>query len=123
MKYAILPGLASTLPRCSSHLDAVCSPSLDRPLNTEESVRLEALIASMSSRLRPLCAEWPETNFNEMVRELAEITLRYEGQATPTASECAAMDLLAAQTKEMLEKRRAAGQWAVKRSAEDISAD
>lgn len=58
-----------------------------------------------------------------MVKELAEITLRYEGQATPTASECAAMNLLAARTKEMLEKRRAARQWALKRPADGISAN
>lgn len=59
-----------------------------------------------------MCAEWPESRFNQMVKELAEITLRYEGQATPTASECAAMDLLAARTKEMTEKEKSDRQWA-----------
>lgn len=36
----------------------------------------------MSNRLRPLCADWPDDVFNEMVRRLAEITLKYEGDAT-----------------------------------------
>jgi hypothetical protein len=45
----------------------------------ETSRRRAALIASMHTRLRPLCAEWPEPAFQEMVERLADITLRYEG--------------------------------------------
>jgi hypothetical protein len=48
----------------------------------ENPVRVDALVETMAARLRPLCADWPEDAFNEMVRSLAEITVKYEGVAT-----------------------------------------
>lgn len=48
-------------------------------LPQDETFRLETLIAHMTPRLRPICAEWPEEVFSAMVRRLAEITLKYEG--------------------------------------------
>ena len=44
--------------------------------------RLEALRDNIAARLRPLCFDWPEQQFAEMVDHIAEITLKYEGRGS-----------------------------------------
>ena len=61
-------------------------------MSREDSPRVRSLIHSMTKRLRPLCSEWPEDHFNEMVRNLAEITLKYEGRITPNTCDTALSD-------------------------------
>lgn len=34
--------------------------------------------AELAARLRPVCAQWPQELFDEMVERLAEITLKYD---------------------------------------------
>lgn len=65
--------------------------------------RQQALIASMTDRLRPLCQEWPEEEFKSMVEQLAAITLKYEGQSTVGTYDRRTTDRLLAELKESLE--------------------
>ena len=65
--------------------------------------RREALIENMSSRLRPLCADWPDDAFHEMVKRLADITLKYEGRATTAIYDRRATDSLRGDVRTMLD--------------------
>lgn len=58
---------------------------------------------NMSGRLRPLCTDWPEDVFNEMVRRLAEITLKYESTATTGIYDRRASDSLRGELRTMLD--------------------
>jgi hypothetical protein len=73
-------------------------------MTTEDSERLEQLVATISARLRPLCAEWPEDAFTEMVRGLAAITLRYEGKGTGVIYDRRTTDRLLEEMKNALDK-------------------
>ena len=42
------------------------------------STRLAELRAHVAERLRPICADWPDELFDEMVESIATITLKYE---------------------------------------------
>lgn len=53
-------------------------------MSQDDSLRLDELIVSLRHRLRPVCSDWPEDMFEEVVRELAVITMKYEGSATPS---------------------------------------
>ncbi|HYC50152.1 MAG TPA: hypothetical protein VEB19_03490 [Gemmatimonadaceae bacterium] len=37
----------------------------------------DALIADLSRRLRPMCAEWPEHEFIELIERIADVTMKY----------------------------------------------
>jgi hypothetical protein len=49
--------------------------------------RREQLVAEIAARLRRVCPDMPEDHFAAMVQDMAAITLKYEGHATPTAYE------------------------------------
>jgi hypothetical protein len=38
----------------------------------------EAIVADLIRRLRPVCADWSEQEFTEMVEHLADITWKYQ---------------------------------------------
>lgn len=76
-------------------------------MTQDETFRLETLIAHMTHRLRPICAEWPEKVFSTMVRRLAEITLKYEGNATRGQYDRRSTDGLMAELKGALEESAA----------------
>ena len=40
----------------------------------------DQLIAELTARLRPVCADWPEEHFEQMVKEMVDVRLRFEGQ-------------------------------------------
>jgi hypothetical protein len=71
---------------------------------TDQSRRRKALIESMTARLRPLCSEWPEDVFAEMVRHLADITIKYEGNALIEGYDRRTSDRLLSDMREMLQK-------------------
>ena len=37
-----------------------------------------AMVADLTRRLRPVCENWPDAVFTEMVERLADITVRYD---------------------------------------------
>ena len=43
-----------------------------------------ALIKGISKRLRPVCSRMPTVEFDAMVREMADIELKYADHAAPT---------------------------------------
>lgn len=61
-------------------------------------------MADIADRLRPLCVGWPEESFNEMVRGLAAVTLKYEGHATTGTYDRRSTDRLVAELKDALER-------------------
>lgn len=76
-------------------------------METREDVRLRALKADISARLRPVCADWPAERFDSMVERLASITLRYI--SSPVGSyDRRATDRLVQELKETLERSEAA---------------
>lgn len=46
--------------------------------------RLTALRAEIAARLKPVCEQWPDGLFNDMVEGLAQITMKYD-HAEPTS--------------------------------------
>lgn len=49
-----------------------------------EPTRREQLLVGIATRLRRMCADMPPEHFEPMVHDIARITSRYEGGATPT---------------------------------------
>lgn len=70
----------------------------------DEQLRLDELVDNLRVRLRPVCADWPEDMFEEVVRELAAITLKYEGSATPSLYDRRRTDRLVADLKDIVER-------------------
>jgi hypothetical protein len=56
--------------------------------------RHEQLLDEISARLRRVCPDMPEEHFRERVHEVARITYKYEGRATPTLNELLLMQRL-----------------------------
>jgi hypothetical protein len=57
----------------------------------------------LARRLRPVCSQWPEEQFNQMVERLAEITIKYDrGFAMPYDRR--ATDRLVADLRGVLER-------------------
>jgi hypothetical protein len=74
----------------------------------DEALRRDVLIASLTARLRPLCSEWPDAVFTEMVQHLADITIKYDTVAPiGTPYDRRTTDRLVADLHEMLEKSEA----------------
>jgi hypothetical protein len=73
---------------------------------TEADAR-RVIIAELTARLRPVCLQWPQQLFDEMVDRLAEITLKYDrGFATPSYDR-RSTDRLVADLKIALEQSKA----------------
>lgn len=70
----------------------------------DDDVRIAAISASIAGRLRSVCAHWPEPLFDEMVRGLAQITLKYEGEVTAGTYDRRTTDRLVTELKAALER-------------------
>jgi hypothetical protein len=46
--------------------------------------RRAAIVHDLEIRLRPICDYWPDDLFRSMVDGLADVTLKYEGVASPS---------------------------------------
>jgi len=66
------------------------------------------LAATIAERLRPLCADWSDEVFDDMVRRLAEVTLKYEGVSSPGSYDRRATDKLVEELKRALESSEGA---------------
>ena len=44
-----------------------------------DEIRGTVLRAEVEARLRPVCPDWPESLFQEVVSQIVEITLKYDG--------------------------------------------
>lgn len=50
-------------------------------------LRLHVLRLNIRERLRAVCVGWPEDQFEALVTEIAETSLKYEGVATPASAD------------------------------------
>lgn len=75
-------------------------------MTSEETRRLQELIDRLKARLRPVCQDWPEDMFDEVVGELAAITIKYESSATPTSYDRRHTDRLVADLKDVVSRNR-----------------
>jgi hypothetical protein len=74
-------------------------------MSTEEvSRRRAALVADMTTRLRPVCAHWPEDDFVEMIHRLAEITMKFESGDLTTRYDRRETDRLLAEIEGTLKR-------------------
>lgn len=60
----------------------------------DASLRRAALREDIASRLRHVCADWPEERFAEVVEHIATTTLRYEGRSGATMYDVRSTDML-----------------------------
>jgi hypothetical protein len=51
----------------------------------QESTRLEATRKRIAERIRPVCANMPEEEFDKMVARMALIEYKHSMEATPTS--------------------------------------
>lgn len=52
-------------------------------MSTSPQSRIEELQAAIADRLKRVCYDWPREQFDDMVRRLAFITLKYERELFP----------------------------------------
>lgn len=64
------------------------------------------LVAALTQRLKAICAEWPEQEFQEMVEHLADITMKYEGRIS-SVYDRRTTDRLLTELNEVLDRSRA----------------
>jgi hypothetical protein len=64
--------------------------------------RRAALLRDLKTRLRPVCADWPEELFNSMVEGLADVTMKFEGTASPSTYDRRTTDRLVADLRDAL---------------------
>ena len=75
-------------------------------MTQEELRRFETLVENLRHRLRPVCDNWPDAAFEEMIRQLADITVKYEMEEGIRSYDRRGTDRLVADMKELLEKNQ-----------------
>ena len=63
-----------------------------------------ALVAALTERLRRICSDWPDSEFNALVGQIADITLKYEGRTTVGTYDRRSAEKLVAELKAALER-------------------
>lgn len=76
-------------------------------LTTDVATRRRALIHELTARLRPTCADWPDELFTAMVERLADITIKYSGQASVSTYDRRSSDRLIKDLKDALARSEA----------------
>ena len=66
----------------------------------------DALVDAIRQRLGPLCADWPGDLFDSMVTQLADITLKYQGIASPSVYDRRTSDRLIDDLRAALERSK-----------------
>ena len=77
-------------------------------METHQDVRLRALKADISARLRSVCADWPEPEFEAMIDRLARITLKYAAGTTVGSYDRRSTDRLVTELREALARSETA---------------
>jgi hypothetical protein len=75
-------------------------------LTKEEQRRFDVLVDNLRTRLRPVCENWPEPLFEEMIRQLADITVKYEVDEGIRVYDRRGTDRLVADMKELLDRNQ-----------------
>lgn len=74
------------------------------PPNAEPDARRAAILHELATRLRPVCVDWPAELFTSMIEGLADVTMKYEGSASPSSYDRRTTDRLVADLKAALER-------------------
>lgn len=80
----------------------------ERPAKVDPETRRAAIIHDLSIRLRPVCADWPAELFESMIEGLADVTMKYEGIASPSSYDRRTTDRLVADLKDALARNEQA---------------
>jgi hypothetical protein len=72
-----------------------------------EPLRLSALRDDIAARLRPVCSDWPQELFDQVVEKLATITVKYEGISTASTYDMRTTDALVQRLADGLEESAA----------------
>jgi len=67
----------------------------------------DAIVADLTRRLRPVCSEWTEEEFAEMVAHLADITMKYQSRLSVETYDRRSTDRLVDELKAALAESRA----------------
>jgi hypothetical protein len=94
-------GLSGLLPPCPTTIEEMTE---ERPIEVDFETRRAALVRELSTRLRPLCADWPDDLFGSMVDGLAAVTMKYEGSASPSTYDRRTTDRLVADLRDALSR-------------------
>jgi len=54
------------------------------PANDDTAARHRELVKNIAKRLRPVCANMPDSEFDAMVQRLADLELKYANRSTPS---------------------------------------
>jgi hypothetical protein len=84
-------------------------------METHNDVRLRALKSDISARLKSVCADWPEDEFEAMIDRLAQITLKYVHDGSVGSYDRRSTDRLVEELKAALERNEAARAELVKK--------
>jgi hypothetical protein len=77
----------------------------DDPTPTEQrQQRLDELQSQIAARLEPVCKEWPTEMFEEMVRGLAALTVKYERHSDAPTYDRRTTDRLLDDMKTLIER-------------------
>jgi hypothetical protein len=74
----------------------------------ERSQRLAALENDIRARLRPVCQDWPPETFDEVVRNLVELTVKYEGHVSSGGYDRRSTERVLDDLRQYLERSKAA---------------
>lgn len=74
---------------------------------TDPEERLRRKKAELRERLGPTCAQWPPQLFDEMLDELAKVTLKFDGIASVSIYDRRSTDRLVDELKSALDKSSA----------------
>ena len=66
--------------------------------------RLIAIRIEIRERLRPVCQGWPALEFDELVEQVAQLTLKYERKVVPTEAGRRAMTGFFEEMRETVER-------------------
>ena len=73
-----------------------------------DALEATTLRADVEGRLRPICSDWPEPLFQEVVSKIVEFTIKYERRAAtsllPPALAVTATEALIADLKDIVER-------------------
>jgi hypothetical protein len=72
--------------------------------NQPERRQLTALRAEIAARLKPVCEQWPDELFDNMVEGLARITLKYDVSSPTSAVDRRATDRMIEDMKDAVER-------------------
>lgn len=75
-------------------------------MTREDQRRFDRLVDNLRERLRPVCDGWSEAMFEQMIRQLADITVKYEVREGIRVYDRRGTDRLVADMKELLDRNQ-----------------